>query len=480
MVILSYEFALAFLVFFTIYWLCYRSIKLQNFCIIAAGIGFLATWNWLFLLSIFWVWIISQSAILLFARLTQPFYRKITLLISLLLLVGHLCFFKYANFTILQLNQTILSQHNLNPLDIIMPLGISFYTFQAISYVVDVYKQKINSMPSAILLGFLTFVPTITAGPIFRAKDASPQWQGKIETALDSNSIALPRRRYVIQPYLAMTLIIFALFKKIVLAGWLESLWVTPVFSNPLQFNGLEVLTAVYAYSLQLFFDFSGYTDLAIALGLLLGFRLPENFNQPYLATDIQDFWNRWHITLSTWIRDYIYIPLGGNRGSFWRVQTNLMIAFLISGVWHGAGWNFLLWGAIHGIALVWLNICKRNGVRHWLTKRSKALAVFITFHYVAFGWIFFRSESFEQATQMLQALTHYQDLVFSLSAIPTLVCMLLAWLLYPYLKNARMHMAKLLGYLPWWSLPILLSLYVVIIFSLAPEGLPGFIYANF
>ena len=180
------------------------------------------------------------------------------------------------------------------------------------------------------------------------------------------------------------------MFKKIVLAGWLETLWVSPVFANPMQFNGLEVLTAIYAYSLQLFFDFSGYTDLAIAVALLLGFRLPENFNMPYLATDIQDFWARWHMTLSTWIRDYVYIPLGGNRGSFWRVQFNLMMAFVLSGIWHGAGWNFLIWGAIHGVALVFLNVMKRLGWRGKLTQACKPLAIFLTFHYVAFGWVFF------------------------------------------------------------------------------------------
>lgn len=500
MVILSYEFGLIFLVFFIVYWSCYRSITLQNLLLLVFGLGFIASWNTGFLLSIVGVWLVCHLGTWSLSRVGEAWQKKLIVSLSLLALVGHLCFFKYTNFAILQLNETILAGHNLSPLDIVMPLGISFYTFQAISYLVDVYKQKIPPMPPTQLLGFLTFVPTVTAGPIFRAKQAALPWAtGQIGEPIVAESAAATQmantspptfsqnlspisatRRYVVKPYLAMALIIFALFKKIVLAGWLESLWVTPVFASPLQYNGLEVLTAVYAYSLQLFFDFSGYTDLAIALALLLGFRLPENFNRPYLATDIQDFWNRWHITLSTWIRDYVYIPLGGNRGGFWRVQLNLMLAFMVSGIWHGAGWNFLIWGIIHGAALVWLNVLKRYQYRYWLTAHAKPLAIFLTFHYVAFGWIFFRSESFERALQVLRALVNFQDKAFSLSVLPTLLVMLAAWLVYPWLGQARAILAHWLGYVPWWLLPILLSGYIFVLLSLAPEGLPGFIYANF
>ncbi len=479
MVILSYEFALCFLLFFIVYWLSYRSIKLQNWLLVLASLAFLFTWQWQFVLSVVFVWLVLQWCLWIFSKTEKKSVKKWTFISGLIILIAHLCFFKYTNFTIAQLNDSILSEHNLSPLDIVLPVGISFYTFQAISYLVDVYKNKIQPMPSSVLLGFLSFFPTITAGPIFRAKDAEKQWLPEPVLTLNQQ-YSRPNRRYILYPYLAGALIMFALFKKIVLASWLETLWVSPVFSNPLQFHGLEVLTAVYAYSLQLFFDFSGYTDLVIALALLLGFRLPENFNRPYLATDVQDFWNKWHMTLSSWIKDYLYIPLGGNRCSFWRVQLNLMLAFVISGVWHGAGWNFFIWGAIHGLALVWLNLMKRWGVRHWLTKKAKPVAIFLTFHYVAFGWIFFHSSTFAQAGEMLLALTQYQSMVFSLSVIPTLMMMLLAWLLYPYLGRSREQVAGLLSYIPWWLLPIVISGYVVLVFALSPEGLPNFIYANF
>lgn len=517
MVLLSYEFACCFVIFFMVYWACYRSIRLQNTLLIIASLAFLWSWQWQSVVSVLGVWLLSQVCVLAFTHISQPAYRRVIVAVGLIGLVLQLCFVKYANFSIAQLNDTLLNQHNLNPLDIIVPLGISFYTFQAISYVVDVYQGKIKPLPSSVLLGFLAFLPTLSSGPIFRAVDAKKQWcVGHRDNALPIHPHLLGKpsvqpssqhhlanapsvnvqsrqtrpkqsstdtphpRRYVLAPYLALTLLLFAVFKKIVLAGWLETIWVTPVFNNPLQFNGLEVLTAVYAYSLQLFFDFSGYTDLVMALGLLLGFRLPENFNRPYLAVDIQDFWNRWHITLSTWIRDYLYIPLGGGRRSFWRVQLNVLLAFALSGVWHGAGWNFLIWGLLHGVALVWLNVMKPLGLRHSLTKHAKPLAIFITFHYVALGWIFFHSLTFEQGMQVLQGLTQYHAIPFSLPVLPTVLSMLLAWLLYPFLGNVRQQVATVFAVLPWWGLPILLALYVVLIFSIAPQGLPGFIYANF
>lgn len=384
MAILSYEFALFFTLFFVIYWAFYKRPNFQNILLLIAGLLFLLTWQWLFVVSVLFVWLVLQLCTFGFMKVHSAGQKKTILVLGLIALVSHLCFFKYSNFIIAQLNQSVLDKsHNLTPLDIIMPLGISFYTFQAISYLVDVYQDKMKPMPSSILLGFLSFFPTITAGPIFRASDAQHQWMLTSETTAEG-AHPTPKRRYVLMPYIAMALIAIALFKKLVLASWLETLWVSPVFANPLQFHGIEVLTAIYAYSLQLFFDFSGYTDLVLALALLLGFRLPENFNSPYLATDIQDFWKKWHITLSTWIRDYLYIPLGGSRRSYWRVQFNLMAAFIISGVWHGAGWNFFIWGAIHGIALVFLNLLKRFNVRFWLTSHAKPVAIFLTFHYVA------------------------------------------------------------------------------------------------
>lgn len=459
MVILSYEFALCFVAFFALYWLFYRHVAIQNTLLVIAAVLFIASWSLAFLVSLLFVWAVTQGA----AKLTASYNHGFVVALAIFVLVAHLCFFKYTNFVIGQAN---LLGAKLTPLDIVMPLGVSFYTFQSISYLVDVYKGKMLPLPNSLALGFLSFVPTVVSGPIFRATDAQKFWYKS--------------RRKVLFPYLAIVLIVSALIKKILLAGWLEALWVTPVFNNPMQFNGLEVLTGLYAYSLQLFFDFSGYTELAIALGLLLGFRLPQNFNRPYLATDIQDFWAKWHITLSTWIRDYIYIPLGGSRVGFWRTQFNLMAAFIISGVWHGAGWNFFVWGAIHGIALVWLSLLKRYGLRGYLSNHAKALAIFFTFHYVTFAWIFFRSESIAQASELILALGNFTDTTLSLSLVLTLPVMAAAWLIYPYLTQCHNRLANALQSVPIWLMPIVLTLIVVAIFSIAPQGLPSFIYANF
>lgn len=488
MVILSYEFALSFLVFFIVYWALYRSIHLQNAWLILAGLAFLLTWQTSFVASLLFVWAVSQLTIVMLNYSKTQRQKKWLMIVGLGILVVHLCFFKYFNFTVAELNNSLFSQNNLSPLDIVLPIGISFYTFQAISYVVDVYKGRMNAMPSAVFLGFLSFFPTITSGPIFRAIAAKPQWLPQSSDTTDNqpttqNTVtpqSTPVRRYILLPYLALALIGFALLKKIVLAGWLESIWVAPVFANPSQFHGLEVLTAIYAYSLQLFFDFSGYTDLVLAIGLLLGFQLPKNFNQPYLATDIQDFWNRWHMTLSQWIRDYLYIPMGGSRVGFWRTQFNIMASFLISGFWHGAGWNFLIWGGIHGMALVWLNTLKRYHLRYKLTDKAKGLAIFITFHYVAFGWVFFHNNTPAQAWDMLQSLGNFTGILFTLPILPTLIIMATAWLIYPRLSNINDQTAAWLMRLPWWSLPILIALYITLIFGLAPDGLPNFIYANF
>ncbi len=489
MVILSYEFSLAFFLFFCIYWLCRRSIKVQNYLLITASILFVISWNWTFAISLLFMWQFTQVFALVIDIVETQKQKKMALIAGLAVLLAHLIFFKYSNFFIGEINETGLLSKDISPLDIILPLGVSFYTFQAISYLVDVYQEKISPLSTSWLLGIMAFVPTLTAGPIFRVKDAIHQWTVEEEVEYDRHDEKEPQiatidpiteTRTIIQPYLACALIMFALAKKVVFAGWLEEVWVTPIFDNPLQFNGLEVLTGIYAYSLQLFFDFSGYTDLAIALALLLGFRIPENFRQPYLATDIQDFWNRWHLSLSHWIRDYLYIPLGGSRGSFTRTQINVMLAFTLSGIWHGAGWNFFIWGAIHGMALVWLNVMKKQGHRYKLTNFSPKLANFVTFNYVAFGWIFFHSKTYEQATDMIKGLFHFQGTMFTMPIFMTLLLMLGAWLIYPKLVNSRQFVSNQLQRLPWWALPIVISLYVVFILAIAPDGLPGFIYSNF
>jgi alginate O-acetyltransferase complex protein AlgI len=233
-------------------------------------------------------------------------------------------------------------------LQVALPVGVSFFTFQALSYVLDVHRRVIQPAKPMDFAVYLAFFPHLVAGPIVRAREFLPQ----LDSPRDPRKVELGR---------AACLIIGGLFKKVVLADMLATRLVDPVFGVPSAHGGADVLLAVYAYGAQIYCDFSGYTDMATGLALLLGFQFPRNFNSPYRATSLQDFWHRWHMTLSRWLRDYLYIPLGGNRRGEWRTRANLMLTMLLGGLWHGAAWNFVIWGGIHGSALVWERM-RRSG----------------------------------------------------------------------------------------------------------------------
>jgi D-alanyl-lipoteichoic acid acyltransferase DltB (MBOAT superfamily) len=275
---------------------------------------------------------------------------------------------------------------------IILPVGISFFTFQAISYIVDVYKQKAPVVRNILDFGFyLSFFPQLVAGPIVRAAEFVPQMYRKYQLRREEMGHAL-------------FLISCGLFKKMAISDYISINFVDRVFDQPLLYSGFENLMAVYGYALQIYCDFSGYTDIAIGLALLMGFRLPANFNSPYQAHNITDFWRRWHISLSSWLRDYLYIPLGGNRKGRIRTDINLAITMLLGGLWHGANMRFILWGALHGVALV-----LHKGWMHFFPSKlmnKKPLlsfpGMFFTFHFVAFCWIFFRSTDMSAAFIMI------------------------------------------------------------------------------
>ena len=390
-----------------------------------------------------------------------------------------LCFFKYFDFF-----RPIIQQYTGQSavIDILLPLGLSYYTFQSLAYLVYCYREpKGDRFEWHELLLHLSFFPTITSGPIIRAT-AFKSIDGEQAGALVQ--IRTKQARQLIYPALAVGLIVLGIAKKWWLAGVLAEGWVSPVFENPAQFDGWGVLSAIYGYTFQLFFDFSGYSDLVIGLAMLLGFQLPKNFAAPLRAINIRDFWDRWHISLSTWIRDYIYIPLGGSKKGFGRTQLNLMIAMLLSGIWHGYGWSFLIWGALHGAALVFLNcgdkIVGRNALGR--LKIGKPLAWLFTFHFVCFAFVVFNSATLAD-TEMLFSALFANDKGWN-APLPTDLMLLGAFalmlLLYPYLLRLFEASVKGLDKLPaWlWVIPITLILALIIVF--APSGIPGFIYANF
>ena len=316
--------------------------------------------------------------------------RRIALTVSMVLSLSVLLFFKYSNF--FMTNFESLIGGNFQPLDLILPVGVSFYTFRTISYVVDVYKKKIQPVDDYIdYLSFLSYFPCLVAGPIVRARDFMPQ--------LQQNK---PATRQMI--YGGLFLVMLGILKKAVFADYIAQ-YNNIAFGNPTGYTGFELLMAVLGFTMQIYCDFSGYSDMAIGLGSIMGFDLGINFDYPYRSLNVTEFWHRWHITLSTWLRDYVYIPLGGNRKGKVRQHFNLMVTMLLGGLWHGAAWTFVVWGAGHGIALCIHKICKPLLDKIASTPLTRFFSWLLTFIFVAFLWIFFRANTFHAAGQVINGI---------------------------------------------------------------------------
>lgn len=316
--------------------------------------------------------------------------QKILLTCSLIINLGFLGYFKYTNFFCETV--ALLWNKAFEPLDIFLPVGISFFTFQSISYVVGIYRKQLKALNSLLDYAFyVSFFPQLVAGPIVDARDFVPQ----IHRPLIVTNEMFGR---------GIFLIVTGLFKKAVISDYISVNFVERIFDNPTLYSGIENLLGVYGYTLQIYCDFSGYSDMAIGLALILGFQFPDNFNSPYKSTSITEFWHRWHISLSHWLRDHLYIPLGGNRGGNLRTYINLFLTMLIGGFWHGANWNFIAWGALHGAALCVHKLFRRiRGNTNCQTGIiSRIISGVVTFHFIVFCWIFFRNASFNYSWQMI------------------------------------------------------------------------------
>jgi D-alanyl-lipoteichoic acid acyltransferase DltB (MBOAT superfamily) len=312
--------------------------------------------------------------------------KKNILLFGILSNIALLGYFKYADFFIENVNY--LWNENIGLYNLALPLGISFFTFQQISYLVDSYRGETDEYDFLNYALFVTFFPQLIAGPIVHHKEMMPQFASKWNLVKNYKNIAI-----------GIFIFSIGLFKKVVIADNF-AIWATNGFDKAEHLNMIEAWATSLSYTFQLYFDFSGYTDMAIGAALLFNIKLPINFNSPYKAKDIQDFWRRWHITLSHFLRDYIYIPLGGSRVSEPRVYANLLITFLLGGLWHGAGWTFVFWGFLHGMALVIHRIWKKlNFTMHTI------LAWFITFNFINISWIFFRAKNFDDALKVLNSM---------------------------------------------------------------------------
>ncbi len=396
----SYQFALFLAALLPAYWLLSNRRGAQNVLLLGAGYYFYACWNPRFLALLILSTLVDYGCGLWIDQFENRRGRRWILNISIALNLGVLGYFKYRNFFAENLYDLLLRSGisvSRWHLDVALPIGISFYTFQSMSYVIDVYRREIK--PTRNLVQFATFVsffPHLVAGPIMRATSLLPQ-------------VARRRRFNLHQFYEGSYLIFWGLFKKVVVADNLAVL-VDDLFGRWQSLAGGSCLLAVYAFAFQIYGDFSGYTDIARGVGKCLGFEIPLNFNLPYFATSPKDFWSRWHISLSGWLRDYLYIPLGGSRSGSLLTCRNLMLTMVLGGLWHGAAWTFVAWGFYHGLLLV-----LHRGASPWLERIRpddaveaacwRGLRIIVTFHLVCLGWLVFRAESMEQAAGMLSAI---------------------------------------------------------------------------
>jgi D-alanyl-lipoteichoic acid acyltransferase DltB (MBOAT superfamily) len=465
-------FAIFFLIVLPLSWLTMPCPHRWRPFIIGASYVFYSWWDWRFVLLLAGCTIWNQMLAVRIWRTTDRARRKSLLFLALAGNLGVLGYFKYYDFFVSSTdNIAAIVGYDL-PLSlkaIVLPVGISFFTFMAISYVVDAYRGEFEPTSLEKFAVYLSFFPHLVAGPIVRPSELIPQ----IEKPRDPRRVDTSRAFYLIAT---------GLFKKVVIANYLASSIVDQVFAAPGQHSSLEILIAVYAYAVQIYADFSGYTDIAIGIALLLGFTFPQNFDSPYAAVSVQDFWRRWHMTLSRWLRDYVYIPLGGNRRGTVLTYRNLMLTMLIGGLWHGAAWTFVVWGGLHGIALAgerWRHGRRAAPVRPlsgWPRWRARIL----TFHFVCFAWIFFRSDSFGAAWDMIEGIfTGWGEPSPIVTSGVLLAIAVGIGSQYLPARLPRVVMARF-SRLPVLAQATVLALALMLTSVLGPEGVAPFIYFQF
>lgn len=445
-----------------------KSNNITNWILLAASYLFVAYADWRFII----VLIILTISTWFFA------YCKKTSL-GIIVALAMLFFFKYTNFFVSSFSKVF--GNDVVVLNIILPLGLSFYTFSAISYLVDVKRKKIEIKELKDVALYLSFFPKITSGPIQKGKDFFEQMNHKREIGWHTFSVGIQ-------------IFLFGLFKKIVLADRL-GVFVNQVYRTPLAFGSLTVFMAAVAYSFQIYFDFSGYSDMAIGVAEILGFKLPRNFNLPYLAHNVTELWKRWHITLSLWLQEYLYISLGGNRKGKIRTYFNLILTMVLGGLWHGANWTYVIWGLLHGIALaghkVWMILMGTSTKKHSLL--SNIVSVACTFLFTTFCWIFFRADSLSHALSIIRKIFSFETgleqpyMWLFISIIVLAICSMAALIKSKKqnIKILKMNISFVEGYYPivdltkFWGL-VLFFVFCGLILGLAYTGGSPFIYGNY
>jgi alginate O-acetyltransferase complex protein AlgI len=395
----SIDFAIFLPIVFFLYWFVFnRNLKSQNLLVVVASYVFYGWWDWRFLALVLFSTLVDYSVGRKLRKEENQTKRKVLLWTSILVNLGFLGFFKYYNFFLdnfISAFSFFGTEINANSLNIILPVGISFYTFQTLSYSIDVYKRKLEPTKDFIAFAaFVSFFPQLVAGPIERATHLLPQFYKK-RTFDYSKAVD------------GMRQILWGLFKKIVIADNCAE-FANLIFNNSADYSGSTLVLGALFFTFQIYGDFSGYSDIAIGTSRLFGFDLMQNFNFPYFSRDIAEFWRRWHISLSTWFRDYLYIPLGGSRGGTWMKVRNTFLIFIVSGFWHGANWTFIIWGALNAIYFLPLLLTKRNRDHTDIVAKGRlipslkeSLLMLITFSLTVFAWIFFRANNVTHALEI-------------------------------------------------------------------------------
>lgn len=467
----------------------YKHLRLRNAYLLIVSLYFYykcgGAYVWLLVFSIVSTYLIGLGIYKSHRKSVKRFYVGLSVFISIALLA----YYKYTYFFVdlwnhtfhtqvvvkdyiaLLANQQLGTRYDISA--IFLPIGISFFSFQALSYTIDLYRHKAQPVKNIIDFGFYkSFFPQLVAGPIVRAAEFIPQMY---------TSYSLTNR----EMGHALFLILNGLLKKMLISDYISINFVDRVFDNPLSYSGFENLMSVYGYALQIYCDFSGYTDIAIGLALLMGFRLPINFNSPYKAANLTDFWRRWHISLSSWLRDYLYIPLGGSRKGKIRTNFNLLITMLLGGLWHGAFLRFVIWGGLHGAGLVidkwWNSLFPGTGARPWYKRLYSRL---LTFHFVCFAWIFFRADDMATVGNMLSQITHH----FAWATIPEILSgyssifllLLLGYVVHWLPANFKEHYRGWFIISPIYVKLAVTVLVVLLVYQMKSSDLQPFIYFQF
>ncbi len=437
--------------------------------LLAASYLFYGWWDWRFCFLLLGASLTAWLAGIGISKFKSEHEQRIVVTLSVGALLCVLGFFKYYGFFLSSLQDVLFAigwQRDLPFLQIILPVGISFFTFQAISYVVDVYRKDIATRTNPIdVLLYISLFPQLVAGPIVRAADFLPQLERK--SSLTKTAVCF-----------GLVLCIFGLFKKMVVANYLAVDLVDPIFLDPTSYSSLMLMLGVYGYAVQIYCDFSGYSDIAIGTAALLGFQFKKNFDQPYRASSLQDFWRRWHISLSGWLRDYLYIPLGGSKFGTWNTYRNLFLTMFLGGLWHGAAWTFIIWGSLHG---AWLAM-ERALTKADDTRRSKIKTLvgwLITFHVVCAAWVFFRSSDLSVALDWFAGLANVSTDSYGLTWFTiALIALPLAAQFLPSNSVERITVRFAENALAFVALAFILCLSAIL--WLAPPGTAPFIYFQF